>query len=121
MNSYSTLEHNLAIKMVPLPIKDLVIGYFDRAAKKGVTTSMSNLGQIKMPAEVSDYIERFSAFMTASSQQVCVCSYKDKMVFGEVSPFKTHKSMLNFFRCLTQEGLEIELGTNDYDEHEKNK
>ncbi len=121
MNSYSTLEHNLAIKMVPLPIKDLVIGYFDRAAKKGVTTSMSNLGQIKMPEEVSEYIERFSAFMTASSQQVCVCSYKDKMVFGEVSPFKTHKSMLNFFRCLTQEGLEIELGTNDYDEHEKNK
>ncbi len=115
MNSYSTLEHNLAIKMVPLQLKDLAIGYFDRAAKKGVTTSMSNLGQIKMPPEVSDYIDRFSAFMTASSQQVCVCSFKDKMVFGEVSPFKTHITMLNFMRCLTEEGLEVELSTNDYD------
>ena len=119
MNSYSSLEHNLAIKMVPLPIKDFTIGRFDRAAKRGVTTSMSNLGQIKMPPEVADYIDRFSAFMTASAQQVCVCTFKDKMVFGEVSPFKTHKTMLNFFRCLSEEGIEIELGTNDYDMYEE--
>ncbi|WP_024864598.1 hypothetical protein [Butyrivibrio sp. FCS014] len=115
MNSYSALEHNIAIKMVPLPIKDFVIGRFDRAAKRGVTTSMSNLGRIKMPAEVEEYIDRFSAFMTASSQQVCVCSFKDKMTFGEVSPYKTHKTMLNFIRCLTEAGIEVELGTNDYD------
>ncbi len=121
MNSYSTLEHNLAIKMVPLPIKDFTIGRFDAAAKRGVTTSMSNLGQIKMPDEVSDYIDRFSAFMTAASQQVCVCTFRDNMVFGEVSPFKTHKTMLNFFRCLSEEGLEIELGTNDYDLLEEQK
>ncbi len=117
MNSYSALEHNLAIKMVPLPIKDFTIGRFDRAAKRGVTTSMSNLGLIRMPQEVSEYIDKFSAFMTAASQQVCVCTFKDRMVFGEVSPFKTHKTMLNFFRCLTEEGLEIELATNDYDEY----
>ena len=68
-----------------------------------------------MPPEVVQYIDRFSAFMTASSQQVCVCSFEDKMTFGEVSPYKTHKIMLNFIRCLTEAGLEVELGTNDYD------
>lgn len=116
MNSYSALEHNVGIKIIPLPIKDMGIGFFDRNAKKGVTSSMSNLGQIKMPEEVEDYIDRFSAFMTAASQQITVCSYKDKMVFGEVSPYKTHRVMLNFFRCLTDMGLEVELGSNDYDE-----
>ncbi len=116
MNSYSALEHNLAIKMVPLPIKDWTIGRFDRAAKKGVTTSMSNLGQIKMPDEVTEYIDRFAAFMTASSQQITVCTFKDKMVFGEASPYKTHEVMLNFFRCLTELGIDVELGSNDYDE-----
>ncbi|MBR4668970.1 MAG: hypothetical protein IKO84_00070 [Butyrivibrio sp.] len=116
MNSYAALEHNVGIKIIPLPIKDMGIGFFDRNAKKGVTSSMSNLGQIKMPDEIADYIDRFSAFMTAASQQITVCSYKDKLVFGEVSPFKTHKVMLNFFRCLTNMGLEVELGSNDYDE-----
>ncbi len=115
MNSYAALEHNIGIKMIPLPLKDLGIGYFDRTAKKGVTSAMSNLGQIKMPEEVADYIEGFSAFMTAASQQITVCSYKDRLTFGEASPYKTHKSMLNFFRCLTEMGLEVELGTNDYD------
>ncbi len=116
MNSYAALEHNVGIKIIPLPIKDMGIGFFDKNAKKGVTSSMSNLGQIKMPEEVEDYIDRFSAFMTAASQQITVCSYKDKMVFGEVSPYKTHKVMLNFFRCLTGMGLEVELGSNDYDQ-----
>ena len=115
MNSYAALEHNIGIKMIPLPLKDLGIGYFDRTAKKGITSSMSNLGQIKMPEEVADYIQGFSAFMTAASQQITVCSYKDRLTFGECSPYKTHKSMLNFFRCLTEMGLEVELGTNDYD------
>ena len=115
MNSYAALEHNIGIKMIPLPIKDIGINYFDRAAKKGITSSMSNLGQIKMPDEVADYIDGFSAFMTAASQQITVCSYNDRLTFGEASPYKTHKSMLNFFRCLTEMGLEVELGTNDYD------
>ena len=116
MNSYSALEHNLAVKVVPLPIKDFTIGRFDAAAKKGVTTSMSNIGRIKMPKEVEGYIDRFSAFMTAASQQVTVCSFGDKMTFGEASPFKTHRVMLNFFRCLSEQGIEVELGSNDYDE-----
>jgi NRPS condensation-like uncharacterized protein len=116
MNSYAALEHNLGIKMVPLPIKNFAIGYFDRSAKRGVTSSMSNLGRINMPKEVEDYIDSFSAFMTAASQQITVCSYKDKLTFGECSPFKTHTIMLNFFRCLTEMGIEVELGTNDFDE-----
>lgn len=119
MNSYAALEHNVGIKVLPLPIKDIGIGFFDKTAKRGVTSSMSNLGQIKMPEEVEDYIDRFSAFMTAASQQITVCSYKDRLVFGEVSPYKTHKVMLNFFRCLTGMGLEVELGTNDYNEEQK--
>ncbi len=57
MNSYAALEHNIAIKVVPLFIKDYVVGRFDAEAKKGVTTSISNMGVIKMPAEVTPFIE----------------------------------------------------------------
>lgn len=115
MNSYAALEHNLAVKIAPLILKDFTISKFDRAAKKGITSSMSNLGRIDMPDEVSPYIDRFSAFMTAQSQQICVCSFNDKMVFGEVSPYKTHAVMLAFFRRLTSMGINVELATNDYD------
>lgn len=116
MNSYGALEHNVMIKMVPIWIKDIVIDAFNRAAKKGVTTTISNLGQIKMPAEAAPYIDRFSAFMAAPSQQICISSYGDRMVFGEVSPYVTHQEMLNFFRRLIALGVDVEVATNDYDD-----
>ncbi|MCR4903112.1 MAG: hypothetical protein K6A23_09645 [Butyrivibrio sp.] len=121
MNSYGALEHNIAIKVMPLFIKDIGIHFFDSQAKAGVTTSISNLGQIKMPPELCPYIDKFSAFMTAPSQQICISSFGEKMVFGEVSPFKTHQIMLNFFRRLISMGIDVELSTNDYDVEEEAK
>lgn len=121
MNSYAALEHNIAIKVVPLFIKDYAVGRFDAAAKSGVTTSISNMGVIKMPAEVTPFIERFSAFMTAAKEQITVCSFRDKMVFGECSAFTNHPTMLNLCRRLTAEGIGVEIATNDYDVYTKNK
>ena len=116
MNSYAALEHNIAIKVVPLFIKDYAIGQFDAAAKKGVTTSISNMGVIKMPAEVTPFIDRFSAFMTAAKEQITICSFRDRLVFGECSAFVDHPTMLNLCRRLSSEGIRVEVATNDYDD-----
>ncbi len=121
MNSYAALEHNLAIKVVPLFIKDYAIGRFDAAAKSGVTTSISNMGVIKMPTEVVPFIDRFSAFMTAAKEQITVCSFMDRMVFGECSAFTGHPTMLNLCRRLTAEGIGVEIATNDFDIPAQNK
>ncbi|MBQ9605768.1 MAG: hypothetical protein IJV16_01145 [Lachnospiraceae bacterium] len=115
MNTYASWEHNIAVKMVPIWIKDIVIDFFNRRAKKGVTTTLSNLGRIQMPESLEPYVDRFSAFMAAPSQQVCISSFGDKMVFGEVSPYSTHEVMLHFFRRLKKLGVDVELASNDYD------
>ena len=117
MNSYAALEHNVAIKLLPLLMKDLSIQFFDYNAKKGVTSSMSNMGQIKMPVETEGFIDHFSGFMTAVSQQITICTFKDQMVFGEVSPYSTHKVMLSFFRRITAMGIPVMISTNDYDSY----
>lgn len=113
MNSYSALENNLAIKMVPLFIKDIAIWGFSKAAKKGVTSTMSNLGNIELPPEAEDYVEKFAAFMTAPTEQICVSTYKDRMVFGEVTTFETHEIMLNFFRRFVALGIDVEIASNE--------
>ena len=53
--------------------------------------------------------------MAAPSQQVCISSFGDKMVFGEVSPYSTHDVMRNFLRRLVSLGVEVELASNDHD------
>ena len=118
MNSYAALEHNVAIQMVPLIIKDLTVGWLNSRAKKGVTATVSNLGNIEMPEKAVPYIDKFCAFMTAPSEQICIASFHDRMVFGEVSPFTTHEVMLHFFRRLTDMGIDVELATNDSDNEE---
>lgn len=114
MNSYAALEHNIAVKVVPLFIKNLTVHGIDAVAKKGVTSTMSNLGVIEMSAEVGIYIDRFSCFMTAVSEQICVSSFKDKLVFGEVSAYTTHEIMLHFFRRLVKMGVDVEISSSDH-------
>ncbi len=116
MNTYASFEDHIAIKMVPIWVKDIVIDFFNRKSKKGVTTTLSNLGRIQMPETLSPYIDRFSAFMAAPSQQVCISSFADRMVFGEVSPYATHDVMMYFFRRLVSLGVPVELASNDHDE-----
>ena len=115
MNSYSGLEHNLAISMVPAFIKDLVISGYSAQATKGTTATISNLGKIRMPDAVHSYIDYFSAFMTARNLQVCVATYADKMVIGTASSFTDHRVMHRFFRRLKEHGIEAVISTNDFD------
>lgn len=116
MNTYASFERHIAIKMVPIWLKDIVIDFFNRRSKRGITTTLSNLGRIDMPEELAPYIEKFAAFMAAPSQQVCISSFGDKMVFGEVSPYATHDVMRHFLRRLVSLGVDVELASNDYDE-----
>ncbi len=118
MNSYAALEHNFVVKMIPLFLKDIGISLLSRAANRGVTCTMSNLGQIRMPEIFTPYIHHFSAFMSAPSEQLCVSSFGDNMIIGEVSPYVTHGVMLNFVRKLSGMGIPVTLASNDYDSEE---
>ena len=53
--------------------------------------------------------------MTASKEQITICSFMDKMVFGECSAFTNHPTMLNLCRRLTSEGIGVEIASNDFD------
>ena len=115
MNSYSSLQHNLVIKMLPLFLKDLGIAWFSHRTRLGTTATISNLGRIDMPADLNPYIDRFSGFMSTQNMQICISSFGDKMVFGAVSASREHRVLLSYFRKLTGLGLAVEIASNDYD------
>ena len=114
MNSFSDLEHNIAIKVVPLWIKNLVISAINAQKQKGITGTLSNVGRITVPEDMEPYIRKFSCFMAAPEVQICVCSYKDYLVFGVASAFIEHPVMRNFFRDIVDMGIDVELDSNDY-------
>ena len=115
MNTYSALEHNWAVKVLPLKVKDISIQGFNYFRVQEVTTSVSNVGRLTMPEPLVPYIDRFAGFMSTRKGQMVVVSFQDKLVFGVTSAFKHHDVMMNFFRRLSALGMEVELATNDYD------
>ena len=115
MSSYAALEHNVAIKVVPLLLKDLSVQGFSLVSQMGVTCSVSNMGKIEMPEVFSPYIRYFSAFTTAPSAQITIATYQDYMTFGWASGIATHQVMRAFYRKLYERGIEAVVATNDRD------
>ena len=115
MNSYAALEHNIAIKVVPLLIKNLVVSAINAKMQLGITGTISNVGKVTVPQEMEPYIQKFSCFMAAPEVQVCLCSYKDELVFGVASAFIEQPVIRNFFRDMVDMGINVVLESNDFD------
>ena len=118
MNAMAALEYNPLLRAVPLLLKDPIIGSFARAAEKGISGTVSNLGRITMPEECTPYIERFAAYMSKPDSQLCICSYQDEMIFGYCDGRRDHNVILQFVRILISNGLEVTITSNDYDNRE---
>ena len=115
MNSFAALEHNYAVKMVPLFLKFFGIRGINYLMKTGVTTSVSNLGTIALPEEMTTYVSHFSGYMSCRKASICLSSYGDRTVFGIVSCFTGHDVFMRLFRRLAELGIPAEVATNDYD------
>ena len=60
------------------------------------------------------YIDYFSVFTSTSKIQMCMCSYKDKMVISFSSKFVNSEIEKNFFKFLSKDGTDVIINTNDY-------
>ncbi len=111
MNGYAALEHNAAVKIVPLTLKDLGIRGISSLIQRGVTSTVSNVGKVDMPESMIPYIEKFSSFMATNSVQMCISSFQDTLTFGVTSAFTDNTMIMHFFRRLVDLGIPVEIAT----------
>ena len=112
LDQYIFLAQNPFVRIVPRPIKDIVLRIGARITDKGITSGISNLGEISMPEENASYINQFSVCMKARSPRITLCSYNDKLIVSFTSPFNETNIQRNFFRSLAEMGIRIEISTN---------
>lgn len=116
-----TLAYNVAaqknrlIKILPLFIKNLGLSYTFRRSSKSATTTLSNLGQIKVLPEYENEIEQFHVMMGVFKTQEIKCamlSYQDQAVITFTSVFQESYLQKAFFRNLTREGIKVSIESN---------
>ena len=112
MNVLCALEHSIPLRLVPLPVKDVILRGANRLAARGVTASFSNVGKVSMPKEMEPLIHLFSVFTSAGMPQACACSFGGQYVVSFASPFRNYETERVFFRELAQMGLDVVLTTN---------
>jgi hypothetical protein len=109
------IEHNLLVRIIPFFIKNIIVKLYYKNEMSGNTTSLSNIGIINMPDEVKKYIDMFTFFSGTDEIQVCICSYDDRTTIGFTSRFINSEIEKNFFRHLSDMGINIVINTNQTD------
>lgn len=112
LEQFMSLERNMFARIIPLPLKDLTLKIATKIKDRGITTSISNLGAITMPAELGSDIHQFCFSTSARRPQICMCSYQDKLVISFTSPYQETEIQKTFFQWFSQRGIPIVIGTN---------
>ena len=117
--SVSNQKNNL-LRIVPLPIKNIVMRMVYNQSALANTTTITNVGRVDVDPLYEPYIKMIRSFIAMSKGQSIkgtINSYQDTLVFTFSSLFSDTTLQKGFFRKLAADGLEIRIETNGvYDE-----
>lgn len=115
-------EKNKILRAVPLFLKNIGIKLVYNHSSKAFTTTLSNLGLIRMLPEYEPFVESFHFIMGASPKQTVkcvVCSYGKDLIFTFSSAFSNNRLQQAFFRRLREDGVQLRVEGNGVYEGEK--
>ena len=109
-------ELNLAIRLIPLPIKNLVMkAVFHAVGERKSFMSLSNLGNVQLPEEMKPYIARFDFILGAQASAPHNCgaiSWGDTLYLNSIRNIKESDFEYHFFRVLQNLGLSVTVESN---------
>ncbi|MBQ7058599.1 MAG: hypothetical protein IJM83_04765 [Firmicutes bacterium] len=110
-------EKNPILKIVPLPLKTLIMRIvFDTVGETVSTTCLSNLGQVRFPSAAARHIRRVEFILGSQSQapyNVSLTSWDGKSYVEIVRNSVEAELEQKFFRRLVREGFHVKIESND--------
>ncbi len=109
-------EKKWYLRVTPLVFKWMALNLVFRLKDRAHTTTLSNVGPIKVDPEYQDDIERFHLMIGVSRRQpmkCAVCAYKDEVVITFTSVFADSRLQRRFFKKLKEDGVKIRLEGNE--------
>ena len=114
--SYSVSnQQNLLMRPIPLFLKNIAMRIVYEKSAVANTTTITNIGNIKIKEIYQPYVDGFSAFIAMSKGQYLkgtVCSYQDTLVFTFSSVYSEALVQKAFFRKIAADGVEVAIETN---------
>ena len=109
-------ERLLAVKVAPLFLKNLIMkAVFNVVGERKSTLSLSNLGAVKMPRELAEYVERMDFILgvqSASPYNCGVLSVGDTLYINFIRNIREPELEYHFHRALQDQGLTAQVRSN---------
>ena len=109
-------EQNPIVRLIPLPIKNLVMkAIFNNIGEKKSCLDLSNIGQIKLPSIMYDYIERFDFILgvhATAPYNVGMLSFKDTVYINFIRNIVDPELEKHFYAVLKEFDLPITVESN---------
>ena len=109
-------ERLMAVRVMPLFIKNIVMkAIFDTVGECKSCLSLSNLGNVKVPDEMSQYVDRFDFILGVQAAAPYNCgalSYKGKLYMNFIRNIKEPELEYYFHKVLKEMGIDVLVQSN---------
>lgn len=105
MNHMVALEKNPLLRFAPLPLKDLALEVASRASERSATTTISNLGVIRLDARIAPYVRNLNVLTSTRGLKFTLCSYGDDLSIGISTAFASHGVPRSLCRIFSSQGV----------------
>lgn len=108
-------EKNMALRMVPLFVKNIGIHSIYWKSCKANTSTITNMGVFTVDEEYESYIDKFHIVLSMTKGQNikgAICSYGDTLTITFSSAIEETKVLKTFFRRLVEDGISVSIDTN---------
>lgn len=121
INSNVDIQKNWLIKVMPLCVKNFFLNNaFNFLGERLQTCAFSNIGLVKTPPEFKKYVDRFEVNLGRSKHNaisVGLISFEDTMVLTISSKLCENTTERDFFRILSELGVNLKIECNRRDEY----
>lgn len=108
-------EKKWYVRIIPLFIKWLALGFIFRRNDRAHTITLSNIGPVSIDDKYRDRISNFQLIIGVSKRQPAkcgVCSYGDTVTITFTKVFEDSRLEDGFFGRLEQDGIPVDLESN---------
>ncbi|CAI9401892.1 alcohol acetyltransferase [Aestuariimicrobium sp. T2.26MG-19.2B] len=100
-------EHHPIGRVLPRPLKDLVLGAVNRLNNRNLTVAMTNIGRVSFPDPVDAHVGAVHLAVSAARPQFSMASHGDLLTVDFTSPFTETAHQTAFVRELTERGVQV--------------
>lgn len=107
LRGFLRFERYPLLRVVPRPLKDVLLRLINWGNNRALTVAVSNLGRVVLPEPAEAHVRRLAFHVSAVRPQFCSISHDGVLTISFTSPFQETGHIREFARMLTEQGVEV--------------